>query len=257
MQGPAGIVVDAGGNPVGSALRLEGLGATPRALAASGPFLLVASEAGIHVFDRDSGSEVQRLAFAPELRPQPGQPLYAVAGGGSGGGGSGGGGECVAVAGRRLVWLCLPVPPEDQARELLARGDHEAAAPLIEAGLQQGAGWAQVAAAQAALLLLQGELGGLCVVVLRPTALGSVGQLLRGCRRSAKEAAFRAWLPLIRPCPLQNAGLKKQSDGWSSAAPPPSSQRSSSRSSLPTRRPGQRRWGCRRVWGGWVPQHVL
>lgn len=157
-QGPAGIVVDAGGNPVGSALRLEALGAPPRALAASAPFLLVASEAGMHVFDRDNGAEVQRLGFGPGLHPLPGQPLHAAAApdGPAGAAGSG----CVAVAGRRLVWLCSPVSPADQARELLAQGDYTAALDLIQGGLHQGAAWAQVAAAQAALLLLHGEAGG-------------------------------------------------------------------------------------------------
>ncbi|KAL4428207.1 hypothetical protein ABPG75_002296 [Micractinium tetrahymenae] len=160
VVGPAGIIVDAGGSPVGSAVRLEGLGATPRALAASGPFLLLVSEAGIHVFDRQSGGEVQRLAFSPDLRPLPGQPLYAVAAGdgapqpaaAAASSSSAAGG--VAVAGRRIVWLCLPVSPADQARELLGKGDFDAALELIEAGLAQGAAWAQAGAAQAALLLL-------------------------------------------------------------------------------------------------------
>ncbi len=166
LQGPAGIVVDAAGNPVGSALPLESLGATPRALAASGAFLLVVSEAGIHVFDRESGSEVQRLGFGPTLRPLPGQPLYAAtaegAAAGPAGSGSGsgavvwGGGGGVAVAGRRLVWLCLPVSAADQTRELLSQRHLEAALELIEGGLRQGAPWAQAAAAQAALLLLHG-----------------------------------------------------------------------------------------------------
>ena len=165
FQGPAGIVVDASGNPVGSALPLESLGATPRALAASGAFLLVVSEAGIHVFDRESGSEVQRLGFGPTLRPLPGQPLYAAtaegaaagpAGSGSGSSAAAWGGGGVAVAGRRLVWLCLPVSAADQARELLSQRDFEAALELIEGGLRQGAPWAQAAAAQAALLLLHG-----------------------------------------------------------------------------------------------------
>lgn len=168
-QGPAGIVVDAAGNPVGSALPLESLGATPRALAASGAFLLVVSEGGIHIFDRESGSEVQRLAFGPSLRPLPGQPLYAATADGEAAGpaaGSGGGAAAwgstagaVAVAGRRLVWLCLPVSAADQTRELLSQRDHEAALELIEGGLLQVAPWAQVAAAQAALLLLHGGLG--------------------------------------------------------------------------------------------------
>lgn len=150
LQGPAGIVVDAAGNPVGSALPLESLGATPRALAAAGPFLLVVSEAGIHVFDRDSGSEVQRLGFAPGLHPLPGQPLYAAAA-------ASGAAGCVAVAGRRIVWLCQPVPAADQAWELLGQHEYEAALELVEGGLQRGEAWAQVAAAQAALLLLHGE----------------------------------------------------------------------------------------------------
>ncbi|PRW44437.1 transforming growth factor-beta receptor-associated 1 isoform X1 [Chlorella sorokiniana] len=164
VVGPAGIVVDAAGNPVGSALPLETLGATPRALAASGAFLLVVSEGGIHVFDRESGSEVQRLGFGPTLRPLPGQPLYAAtaedaaAGADGAAAGSGaalwGGGGGVAVAGRRLVWLCLPVSAADQTRELLSQRDYETALDLIEGGLRQGAPWAQIAAAQAALLLL-------------------------------------------------------------------------------------------------------
>jgi hypothetical protein len=158
LQGPAGIIVDAAGNPVGSALRLEGLGATPRALAASGAFLLLVREAGIHVFERESGAEVQRLGFGPTLRPAPGQPLHAAAAAAvTAASGGGGGGGCVAVAGRRLVWLCLPVLPADQARELLGQRDYAAALELIEQGLRQGAAWAQVAAAQAALLLLHGE----------------------------------------------------------------------------------------------------
>lgn len=156
-------MVDAAGNPVGSALPLESLGATPRALAASGTFLLVVSEAGIHVFDRESGGEVQRLEFGPALRPLPGQPLYAAAAEGDvapvGGGGHaavGGGSGGVAVAGRRIVWLCLPVSAANQARELLSQRDYGAALELIEGGLRQGAPWGQVAAAQAALLLLHG-----------------------------------------------------------------------------------------------------
>ncbi|KAI3428666.1 hypothetical protein D9Q98_007489 [Chlorella vulgaris] len=163
VVGPAGIVVDAAGSPVGSTVRLEGLGATPRALASSGPFLLVVSEAAIHVFSQDSGTEVQRLDFAPGLRPAPGQTLHAApagpasaAGGRGGNGEAGGGGRtgCVAVAGRRLVWLCMPVSAADQARELLGLREFEAAEELIERGLLQGAAWALVAAAQAALLLL-------------------------------------------------------------------------------------------------------
>lgn len=157
LQGPAGIVVDSSGNPVGSALRLEALGAPPRALAASGAFLLVVSEAGIHVFDRDSGGEVQRLGFGHGLRPLPGQPLHAAAAPTPAAAVGDACAGCVAVAGRRLVWLCSPVSPADQARELLAQLDYEAALELTEAGLRQGAAWAQVAAAQAALLLLQGE----------------------------------------------------------------------------------------------------
>lgn len=161
-QGPAGIVVDAAGNPVGSALPLENLGAPPRALAASGPFLLVVSEAGIHVFDREGGGEVQRLAFGPSLRPQPGQPLHASAAlpalpGTGGGRGVSFSGECVVVAGRRIVWLFSPVSLAEQARELLAQRDYAAALELIESGVRQGASWAQAAAAQAALLLLHGE----------------------------------------------------------------------------------------------------
>lgn len=163
LQGPAGIVVDAAGSPVGSTLRLESLGATPRALAASGAFLLVVSEAAIHVFDRDSGAEVQRLGFGPGLRPAPGQRLHAAAADGADGssadGGEAGGGRvgCVVVAGRRLAWLCLPVSPADQARELLGQREYEAALELVEQGLRRGSPWAQVAAAQAALLLLHGE----------------------------------------------------------------------------------------------------
>lgn len=183
LQGPAGIIIDAGGSPVGSALRLEGLGATPRALSASGAFFLLVSEAGIHVFDRQSGGEVQRLAFSQDLRPLPGQPLYASAAGdgapppvaaraASGLRAAG----CVAVAGRRIVWLCLPVSPADQARELLGRGDFGSALEQIEAGLAQGASWAQAAAAQAALLLLHGAPGRVLV--------------LRGC------SSFRLWATL-------------------------------------------------------------
>lgn len=173
LQGPAGIIVDAGGSPVGSALPLEGLGATPRALAPAGAFLLVVSEAAIHVFDRLTGAEVQRLAFATDLRPLPGQPLYAAAAGDGQPGQPAGlmghlgaaptsaptsaAAGCVAVAGRRVVWICLPVSPADQARELLGQRDYGAALELIQAGLAQGAAWAQVAAAQAALLLLHGE----------------------------------------------------------------------------------------------------
>ncbi len=180
--------MDAVGNPVGSELRLESLGATPRALAASGAFLLVVSEAGIHVFNRDSGAEVQRLGFGPDLRPAPGQMLHAAAadgapngsvGAGGSGNGVGGSGRagCVVVAGRRLVWLCLPVSPADQARELLGQREYEAALELIEQGLSRGSPWAQVAAAQAALLLLHGELAAerqehLCTCVALIVCIG-------------------------------------------------------------------------------------
>jgi hypothetical protein len=70
-QGPAGILIDASGSPVGSALRLDGL-ATPRALAASGTYVLAACEDAIHVFDCQSGGEVQLLEYGPGMRPSPG-----------------------------------------------------------------------------------------------------------------------------------------------------------------------------------------
>ena len=70
------------------------------------------------------------------------------------------------MAGRRVVWLYLPVLPADQVRELLGRRDYAAAGPLLELGLRQGAPWAQVAAAQAALLLLHGGWSGSARVVL-------------------------------------------------------------------------------------------
>ena len=74
-QGPAGILVDPSGTPVGSALRLEGL-ATPRALATSGSYVLAACEDGIHVFDcgpAGGGGEVQQLSYGGGLRPLPGE----------------------------------------------------------------------------------------------------------------------------------------------------------------------------------------
>lgn len=268
LQGPAGIVVDAAGNPVGSALPLETLGATPRALAASGAFLLVVSEGGIHVFDREGGSEVQRLGFGPLLRPLPGQPLYAATADGTAAGpaaasgaaagwdGSGG----VAVAGRRLVWLCLPVSAADQTRELLSQRDYKAALELIEGGLRQGAPWAQVAAAQAALLLLHGgslRMLGLCVC-------GHVGACVHPALHCCPEVAVCGVvciLPLhvhdrAHLCCPQSAGSRRRWSAWSGAAPPHSSPPSSSRSSPPTPPPGRSRCACSPLsliqCGGWM-----
>lgn len=69
-------------------------------------------------------------------------------------------GSCVAVAGRAMVWACLPVPAEEQARELLRRREYSTAAELAEAGRARGEAWAEVASAQAALCMLHGEYGG-------------------------------------------------------------------------------------------------
>ena len=65
-------------------------------------------------------------------------------------------GSCVLLAGRAVVWACLPVSTEEQAREVLRRRDYGRALQLIEQGLAQGEGWAEVASAQAALCLLHG-----------------------------------------------------------------------------------------------------
>lgn len=271
LQGPAGILVDAGGSPVGSALRLEGLGGTPRALAASGPFLLLVSEAGIHVFERQHGGEVQRLAFSQDLRPLPGQPLYAaVAGDGlpqpaaaataSGSGAAG----CVAVAGRRIVWLCLPVSPADQARQLLGSRDFEAALQLIEAGLAQGAPWAQAGAAQAALLLLQGaralagspgltSQAGLHTLLAVIHIVGRAVPCLCKAHMRPHLEAFPASIRLPAwSSALQRVGSRRQCAAWNSAAPPPSSPASSSRSSPPTLHPGH----SRRVTGSGHQLHA-
>ncbi|GAB4818896.1 hypothetical protein N2152v2_005942 [Parachlorella kessleri] len=142
--GPAGILVDGSGSPAGSALRLDGL-ATPRALAASGPYLLAACEDAIHVFDCAEGGEVQVLEYGAGLRPLPGQLMF---------GADNPSGSCVLLAGRAVVWACLPVSSEEQAREVLRRRDYGRALALIEQGLAQGEGWAEVASAQAALCLL-------------------------------------------------------------------------------------------------------
>lgn len=271
LQGPAGILVDAGGSPVGSALRLEGLGGTPRALAASGPFLLLVSEAGIHVFERQHGGEVQRLAFSQDLRPLPGQPLYAaVAGDGlpqpaaaataSGSGAAG----CVAVAGRRIVWLCLPVSPADQARQLLGSRDFEAALQQIEAGLAQGAPWAQAGAAQAALLLLQGaralagspgltSQAGLHTLLAVIHIVGRAVPCLCKAHMRPHSEAFPASIRLPAwSSALQRVGSRRQCAAWNSAAPPPSSPASFSRSSPPTLHPGH----SRRVTGSGHQLHA-
>jgi hypothetical protein len=241
-QGPAGILVDAGGSPVGSAVRLEGLGATPRAMAASGALLLVVSEGGMHVFESDSGGEVQRLGFGPGLHPAPGQPLHASAAEPGGpaaaaaaddvGGGRPG---CVAVAGRRLVWLCVPVSPADQARELLGQRQFEPALELVQRGLRRGAAWAQAAAAQAALLLLHGE-------AARPAGRAAMPACVPcSSHRPAVCLFIGSCDAPDPPTRRQSVGLARRRSAWTAAPPPPSSPRSSSPSSQPTPRPGPKR----------------
>lgn len=66
---------------------------------------------------------------------------------------------CVVLAGRSVAWACLPVSPEEQAAELLGRREYGDAMALIEGGLRQGARWAAVASAQAALCMLHGAQG--------------------------------------------------------------------------------------------------
>ena len=148
LVGQAGVFVDAWGSPVGSSLRLDHLAAQPGALAASALHALVICADGVHVFDAETGELVQHLAFgggAP--RRAAGQPLLA---------GDSPTGAAVAVAGAQGVWLCLPVSLEQQVRELLLRREYGRGLELTDQGFRQGAPWADVACAQAALLLLHG-----------------------------------------------------------------------------------------------------
>ena len=199
---------------------------------------------------------MQRLGFGPSLRPLPGQPLYAATAdgeaagpaAGSGGGAAAWGGTAgaVAVAGRRLVWLCLPVSAADQTRELLSQRDHEAALELIEGGLLQGAPWAQVAAAQAALLLLHGGLRQAALAlgaVSMPLAADALWQHHCGSPAVSSPAAVKSVPPPLHPpvCRPQSAGLRRRSVAWSESAPPPSSLPSSFHSSLATLPPGRSR----------------
>lgn len=69
------------------------------------------------------------MSFKPQLACYTGQPMYA-AGNPSG--------SVVVVAGRAIVWACLPVSLEEQAREALRRRCCTPAAcqwPVLWAGL--------------------------------------------------------------------------------------------------------------------------
>lgn len=147
LVGQAGVLVDAAGSPVGSALRLEGLIGT-LAVAASGTHVVVAAGCRVHVYDVHTGSEMQHLTL--------GNSPSAAAGGWPLVAGDSPSGSYVALASGRSVWLCLPVSLEDQVRELLARHEYAGALEAMELAFRQGAPWAETACAQAALLLLQG-----------------------------------------------------------------------------------------------------
>ena len=55
------------------------------------------------------------------------------------------------------VWLLKPVALEDQARELLRACNYDQALRLAELCASEGAAWAEVAFAEAAFMLMQGQ----------------------------------------------------------------------------------------------------
>jgi hypothetical protein len=152
--GAVAVVVDAGGEPVGNPLSLEGLPPV-RALGAGAGFVVAACEDGMHVFDPGTGARAQSLPYGADASPAPGQPIFAASGGGPAAG-------CVVVAGRHKVWALVPLPPVRQARELLQRRDYAAAAELAGEAAGRGEAWAEEAYAQAALLLVSGALCSAC-----------------------------------------------------------------------------------------------
>ena len=148
--GPVGLVVNAGGDPVGNPVLLEGFPAV-RALASGEGLIGVVSEDGVRLADPYSGKWIQGLGYGLGVIPTPGQPLRAA-----------GGGlplsSVMVVGGRHKVWALTPVPPAEQARDLLSRGDYAGAEKLAANGAARGQAWAGEAYAQLALLLMHGKL---------------------------------------------------------------------------------------------------
>lgn len=69
------MVIDADGNPAGSALTFPSV---PRAIAAAGLYVLVACQEGVHVFDSASAAIVQSLPYPNDLRPSRSQKLLSA-----------------------------------------------------------------------------------------------------------------------------------------------------------------------------------
>ena len=63
----------------------------------------------------------------------------------------------VPVAMGAQVWMLKPVALEDQARELLRACNYDQALRLAELCATEGAAWAEVAFAEAAFMLMQGQ----------------------------------------------------------------------------------------------------
>jgi hypothetical protein len=133
-------MIDGTGTPIGSALRLEGL-PPPRALTAASNHVLIVCADRLHVFDPESGREVQALGLGEGVERR------ALLAGGRG---------FAAVAGPHVAWAVLPVPQRRRTRELLARGEATAALVLAAEAAAAGEVWAQEAHAEAGLLLLHG-----------------------------------------------------------------------------------------------------
>lgn len=149
LGGPVGLIVNGGGEPVGNPVLLEGLPAV-RALASGEGLIGVVSEDGVRIAEPGSGKWIQGLGYGEGMRPAPGQPLRAAGGGTAQS-------SVMVVGGRHKVWALTPVPPAEQARDLLSRGDYNGAEKLAKEGAAKGQAWAAEAYAQSALLLMHGK----------------------------------------------------------------------------------------------------
>jgi hypothetical protein len=121
-----GIVVSMAGAPRGNPLAF---GAPPAALAQTPPYVLALppDRRALEVWDRGSAARVQSLPLpaAPAAGSGEALPPAALADDGAGG--------AAALASGRALLLLLPVPLEEQARELLAAKQADAALALADA----------------------------------------------------------------------------------------------------------------------------
>ena len=148
LVGGIGLMVNAAGDPVGNPVLLQSIPRV-RAIAAGDGVAAFVSEDGVRIVDPGSSKWIQGLSYGEGHRPLPGQPLRSAGGGTSSS-------SVVVVGGRHKVWALTPVPPPDQARDLMSKRDYEGAVKLAEGGLSRGQVWAEEAFAQAALLLMEG-----------------------------------------------------------------------------------------------------